>query len=537
MPAKTQSITHLFAGGWATDLGESVDVTLDQNGKIQIPFLTRAENVFYELDGSPHKIGGVNKFVPTGGTPIESGAKVTGFHDYWKIGLTGTSVQKRVCHANTVLYDLDSEVNIATGFSLDAVPNYNQFDDKLIVSNDATGAADYPGIWDQSAWTLFTSGNNQPNFSFSVTHKNRVFAAGVASLPSELHYSVSESASDWSGAGSGTIKVNPGDGDEITGLASFLGELFIFKGPNKGSIHRLQGSAPTGTDPFRLVPFVSGVGAVWQNTIFKFANDLGFMWSDGSIYSLRSIEQFGDVRQASLSRGIDTWLFKHVVNSRLKFAWSAVDTQRGYVLIAVSTDSSTTNNEALMMDFRFGEPRWSRWPALAAASLGAMVDTASANDPIIVAGGNDGFTRRTQTNDNNIDVSTAINANVATPFLNYGVPFDYKRIDKISVNALPESNGDITFGWKRDQEAETTVTLTQGGTGDRLAPAVPTSENFILGQSTLSASSSRELFSDLVSGGTFRSIRYRIQQADLNRDMNVHSISALISSSSRNVEN
>ena len=172
MAAKTQSVTHLFAGGWATDLGESVDVSVDQGGKVQIPFLTMAENVFYEFDGSPHKIGGINKFIPTGGTAIESGAKITGFHDYWKIGTTGTATQKRVCHANTVLFDLDADVNIATGFALDAVPNYNQFDDTLLVANDGTGTADYPGTWDQSTWTLFTSAASQPNFSFSVTHKN-----------------------------------------------------------------------------------------------------------------------------------------------------------------------------------------------------------------------------------------------------------------------------------------------------------------------------------------------------------------------------
>ena len=340
--------------------------------------------------------------------------------------------------------------------------------------------------------------------SIHGSHKNRVFAAGVATLPSELHYSVSESVSDWSGAGSGTIKIDPGDGDEITGLASFLGELWIFKGPHKGSIHRLQGSAPTGTDPFRIVPFVSGVGAVWQNTIFKFANDLGFMWSDGSVYSLRSIEQFGDVRQASLSRGIDTWIFDHVVNNRLKFAWTAVDTQRGYVATALSVDGATTNNEILMMDYRFGEPRWARWKAVAAASIGTMVDTANANDPVIIVGGNDGFTRRTQESERNINVSTVIDANVATPFLNYGTPFDHKRIDKISVNALPDNDGDITFGWKRDQEPEDTVTLTQTGSGSRLAPAFPTSANFVLGPAVLpnvagklAASSSTEIFGDL----------------------------------------
>ena len=108
----------------------------------------------------------------------------------------------------------------------------------------------------------------------------------------------------------------------------------------------------------------------------------------------------------------------------------------------------------------------------------------------------------------------------------------------ISVN-----DGDITFGWKRDQEPEDTVTLTQTGSGSRLAPAFPTSANFVLGPAVLpnvagklAASSSTEIFGDLIEGGTFRQIRYRIQQASLNRDMNVHSISSLLAPSSRTVE-
>ena len=59
MPSKMQSVTHTFGGGWATALGESVDVAVDQSGKVQIPFLTIAENVYFDFDGGPLKIGGI----------------------------------------------------------------------------------------------------------------------------------------------------------------------------------------------------------------------------------------------------------------------------------------------------------------------------------------------------------------------------------------------------------------------------------------------------------------------------------------------
>lgn len=534
MASARTGIIHTFDGGWATDLGESSDVVVGQDQKARIPFLVNADNVYYEFDGGPHKIGGSSKFVPTGGTPIESGAKVTGVFDFWKQGNSASGAQKRICHANTVLYDLDSEANIATGFTLDAVPHYNVFEDKVIVCTDGSGAADYPGTWDQTTWNLLAS--PIPNFSFSETHKLRVFGAGDQANESTLYYSVTEDPEDWTGAGSGAIQIDPGDGDRITAIKSFSGELWVFKGPVKGSIHRLQGSAPTGTDPFRLVPFVTGIGAVNMNTVFRFGNDIGFMWSDGSVHSLRSVNSFGDFRSRSLSRLINTWLYDHIVHNRLKYAWAVDDVRNGRVLISATIDSGTTNNVVLMLDYRFEEPRWAKWEAIAAASLAPMVDSASANQPIILAGSNDGFTRRIQQTSKNIDTSTVINATVKTPFMSYGSPFEYKKLGGLSVNVKPAGGAIITAGWGRDDNAETTVTFNETGSG-RLATATPTSDNFVLGTSKLGSVHAKELFNDTIDGGEFRRIQYRVTNAELDRDLELHSIGALVGTGSRSLEN
>ena len=361
MTAKRISLRHVFDGGWSTDFGPTVDLSPDNSGRIVIPFLVDAENVFFELDGGPHKIGGASKL---NSTTIESGAVLTGVYDYWRQGTTGLPVRRRVVHAGTkVLSDADDAVfstTLFTGLTSGAVPNYSTFDDLLIISSDST--VDVPRSWNQT--TAQNLAGSPPRFSFSTPHKGRQFAAGVYTNPSTLYYSAAFDPEDWTGSGSGSIRIDPDDGDMITGIASYKGELVIFKGPNKGSIHRLSGSS--GAD-FSVIPFVRGLGCAWQNTIFQFKDDLGFVSQYGSVHSLKATSAFGDFNDAALSRAINSWLFEHVNYNRIRYIQAANDSLSGQVLFTMSVDSSATNNAILMMDYRNWPDRpvkWAYWPSM-----------------------------------------------------------------------------------------------------------------------------------------------------------------------------
>jgi hypothetical protein len=144
-----------------------------------------------------------------------------------------------------------------------------------------------------------------------------LWAAGNKAYPSRLYYSVVLTPNDWAGAGSGYIDISPSDGDGITGSDSFRNQLWVFKGPYKGSIHRISGTSPSGDDPFARSTFVNGIGAVNHNATAAFGNDLGFMWSDGTYNTLSGIQQYGDyTRTVSASRSI-RWIREHVNRTKL----------------------------------------------------------------------------------------------------------------------------------------------------------------------------------------------------------------------------
>ena len=524
-------LKHTFGGGWSTDFGPSANVSPNQNGEVRLPFLVNADNVIYELDGGPHKAPGTTKL---NSSELESGAVIKGVTDYWKQGTAGSATQKRVIHINTVIKKDDADgsfSNIFTGLEAGKVPSYATFDDLLIIASDST--VDVPKSYDQS--TVQDLAGSPPNFAFSETHKNRHWAAGNAAVPSRLYFSVNVDPEDWVGSGSGTIDIDPDDGDVITAIASHKDELWVFKGPYKGSIHRITGSAPTGTDTFARTTFINGLGAVGHNTLFRFGDDLGFMSPDGLIHSLNATAAFGDFHEATLSRPINSWIREHVNNSRLKHAWAQTFDEYGVVLLSLPIDSSTNNNIILMMDYRFlalDEPvRWAPWPAFEMGALGRVVDS---NVPAIFAGGNDGFVRKMFQPNRSIDGATALSYKVTTPFLDYGSTITVKTMIGGSLSLQPKNNGNLTFGWQADANSQQTLTVAQGGV-DVLGTA--SANQFTLGTSTLGGAMFVDKFFPTPTGGEFRQIQFEVTNNVVNEDVEMHAISALVERGASSMEN
>jgi hypothetical protein len=522
MATKERFVQHLFAGGWATDFGVTASVPFED--VVQIPYLIDAENVLYELNGGPHKMPGTSLLgvvddVDQPANPMK------GLFDFWVTGTAGAPTQHRVGHVDTLIFRDDADgtfTSLFTGLEAGRVPSYAVLEDVLVIASDST--SDVPRSWDGS--TAQNLAGSPPNFAFSEAHKNRMWASGDVTNPSRLYYSALLDPEDWTGSGSGSIDIDPSDGDSITGIASHLNELWVFKGPYKGSIHRIVGSSPTGDDAFARVTFTNGVGAVGHNTIFRFGNDLGFMWSDGSIRSLSATEKFGDFSEAALSRPINIGFIDARVNlSRLKHAWAAVDDIRGVAVFAIPIDAATNPNAVIAMDYRFAPPRWSFLSDFdEVTAMASVVDQTNNGRRIILMGGKQVDTspavHKWGQPTRSLD-GTAISFKVTTPHMNYGLPAHMKTITAASLGLAPKSDDTVTFGWQRDNFAQQTETVTQGGGGAAL-------DSFILDTDVLGGASFVDRFMELVEGDEFRSVRYQVTHSANNADLELHSIGALL---------
>lgn len=540
MPFRGQNVRHVFSGGWATDFGPNAEVGVSQNGLVEIPWLNPADNCIYELDGGPRKVGGLTKF---NSSALESGASIRGLYDYWKMGTSGTPSNRRIVYVNDSIYSDNNDasfVQIDSGMETGEVPVFAQMDDEVVWMTTST--SDPPKRYDGTTVNTWDTTIPFTTISMATSHKNRIWCAGDPSNPSVLYFSPLADedgvAGNWNQSG-GFIQIDPGDGDRIVGVASHKDSLFVFKGPYKGSIHRITGSSPTGGDPFARTTFVEGLAAVAHNAIFHYRDDLGFLCCDGTVHSLAATAAHGDFLEAALSRPIHEWLHLHVSPSQLGQAWSVNDQRSGRVWLGVAADTETQINNILSMDYRFNPVRWSLISSFddECQSAAIVVDTTNVNRPEVWLGGTDGFVRKANQVTRSIDGSTAISFSVRTPKVNYGSSIRMKTAYHGGVAIATKGSSTLTFGWQRDTRPEETVDVSQSG-GDVLAAdqtPTPATGAFTLDSSQLGGNVVVNRFFSL--HGEFRDVAYSMANAGLNEDIEVHGFMAGIKAGADSLEN
>ena len=513
MAAPDLALRHTFEGGFATDFGSLAEMEA-RGSRIAIPFLLRAENVFFELNGGIRKVGGTSKY---NSAAIESGQEIRGMIEYVRSGTSGSPTRKRVVHAGTkVLADANDGTfaAIKTGLEDDKVPNYVVFTDLLIWTSDSN--TDVPQKWDQT--TVANLGGSPPNFAFAVEHVNRLWAAGDVAFPSRLYYCAQLNAEDWSSADAGHIDIAPDDGDVITGIWPHRGVLFVWKGPNFGSIHVISGRTPS---DFARDLFSGDVGGAGPNTIFPFGNDVGFVALDGSIRSIEATQKFGDFEEAALSRPITTWIRDHVNTAALRRSWARTDPTRGYVLFTLPIDSASAPNFTLCMDYRFDEGmRFTTWNAFAAYSVARMSDAAAHNRPILFLGGSDGFIRKTQqTLSMSIDGS-AYQYFVKTPFFHYNSQNRMKTLSHFGLGIQGHGAATVNFTVRLGPGAASQTQTVTPSLGALLG-------SFIIGTDVLAGNEYLTYWGE-IDAGQFREVSYEIDGNAAGQDLEVNAIHAVI---------
>lgn len=512
MPATDLALRHVFSGGFATDFGSLAEMEV-QGSRINIPFLLRAENVYFLLNGGLRKAGGTEKY---NSAAIESGEEIRGMVEYVRSGVAGTPTRKRVVHAGTkVLADNNDGTfaAIITGLEDDKVPNYTVFTDLLILASDST--VDVPRKWDQT--TAAVLGGSPPNFSFSCEHVNRLWAAGDHLKPSRLYYCAQLNPEDWSSADAGFIDIAPDDGDVITGIFSFRGRLFVWKGPNFGAIHVISGRTPS---DFARDTFSLDLGGSGPNTIFPMGNDLGFIATDGTIRSLASTDKFGDFEEAALSRPITTWIRENVTLTALRRAWARTDPTRGYVLFTLPVGNSSTPTYVLCMDYRFEQMRFTVWPAFRGYSVARMSDPASQNRQILYLGGTDGFLRKTQqTTEMSID-GAAYQYFVKTPFFHYNTQNRMKTLSHFGLGIQGHGNADLDFTVKLGPGSASQTVPVSPSLGAALG-------EFLIGTDVLAGNEYLTFWGEM-DAGQFREVSYELESTEAGQDLEINAIHAVI---------
>lgn len=463
-----QRVVINVAGGWATDFGPSF-TGAPQGNALSLPFLLNADNVTFELDGAPHKVGGASRLNSTQVTESATAKTFHGLYDAWFQGVAGSELQKRIAYVGTRLMKEDTDGTwdeLTTGLEDSKQPCFDMFNDVVIWASTST--ADVPQTWDGSASTTSALAGSPPNFAFQIHHKNREWASGVVTNPSRLYYAQAGTHNAWTGGDAGSIDIDPSDGDRITALASHKNELLVFKGPNKLSIHRITGSSPTGSDAFARVPFISGVGSINHNGVFRINDDLVFA-SPRGIHSLAATAAYGDYVEAFLARPILTYYQDNLNHSVLNETWGVNYQAKGLAIWSFAKSGSSAKNICLVYDYRFQPGRWISWgkdSAYVGANCLAILQT-TARKHRLFAGTTDGYVMQLDIAARAINTTGAYTGDVKSPFLNFGSSAVLKGAAQGYQSLVSKGDYNMTFGWTRDTDTEQTATVAQSG-GDTL---------------------------------------------------------------------
>lgn len=502
--------------GYATDLPKQAR---------SLTHYEKADNCIFEVGGQVGKFGGAEKI---NSVAMSGGPNVTGTYDYWFGGGATVMSQKFIAvTADSKVYkeDMDGTFDDITGtatITAGAIPIFSTATNLLVI---AFNTRDVILKWDGAAAAVSALDAGAPRGKGFVFHCNRGWIWDASNLYCSAYGDLTAWPPD---ADTGTFVLDSGDGDEIIGAASHTrSNLIIFKGPNKGSIWTLQGTALTGSDAFGFPnASVRGIPLQSHNSIIPLADgDLAFM-SPRGIHLLSAVQKFGNFAPSDITRFLRRHFKDKLSRANQAAVWGVDYKEKKCLLWATTTIGTTENNQMFGLDYgRLPEDGWKAFTVTRGCnSLGIRKHPTTKIDEL-VTGNTDGFVRRQDTASRNIDTTTAYSFNLISPRLLLGQADAAGKlrgdqpitIEEIYVRSESAGNYTLHGNFNRDNLPGESYAFTLGNTG-----------GFIMGQSLLQAGGIGEKlgtndameisYSDPAVAGECRGLKFTLTQGGLDQN-------------------
>jgi hypothetical protein len=343
-------------------------------------------------------------------------------------------------------------------------------------------------------------GSNYP--LFGLNHEGRVWGGGNSNDPHRLYYSTTVDHEDFTGEGSGTISIFPGEGETLVNAISFKGYIVCFKYPR--GIYIVDTRPPSFFD-WTVWRYSGSVGAAWTGTITVIENDLVFMDPNADVRTISSVDDFSNIGTFSLSdiSKMDDWFRDNIDFSKRK-QWRCVNyTLKREVHFAMTGLDTTDNNYRVVFDiFNTKVPRFRYSTRDTPVSM--WIRTVSGK-PTLVMGEDDGFIY-TLDNSTRSKNGTSYNGIFQTPHLDMShldplLATKRKNFHFLEIIAEPTGNYNLNCDIYHDNVMKQSVSFNLGsGVGSTLG-------TFVLGTDALGASTILVRKKRLTGGGRRISIR------------------------------
>lgn len=145
-----------------------------------------------------------------------------------------------------------------------------------------------------------------PTFGLLHTSSGRLVGGGNSNDPHRLYYSTALDHENFTGAGSGSLAVFPGEGERLVGAISFKGVVVAWKFPSGVYVVDTRDPNSANWTINRLTFGTSGVSVLGACII---DNDVVFLDAAGNFQVLSSVNEFGDLMSNNVSRVTNVYSF------------------------------------------------------------------------------------------------------------------------------------------------------------------------------------------------------------------------------------
>lgn len=382
---------------------------------------------YYDTTTSGQSDTGKGTPTTTANMKLEATFVAWDFADIWAIDADYPTLQ-----AYASLYGFES---IKSSLNATAQTHFETCANYMVAFNGVNAPWKYDG-------TNVTALANAPaKGKFAVLHKEQLFTVDT-DTPSTLEWSAPTDPETWPGLN--VVDIKQGDGDTITNIQKFLGELTIFK---RRSLHTLRG---TDIDDFRLdeldtrIGCVGGFAAIVKGPYIFFVSDEGLCAFNGM-----SVINLSDIKIPGLWSNINTtYLSKAVVGY-----WD------GYIWFALPEVGYTYNNLVVLYELPLeGVVDGKFWPC---RGITASCFTTYNSDNLLSFYAGDatsgGFIRRQWVGTD--DDGVAIDAYWVGKHFNVGMPEHLKKAKKVFITDSQDTPNTVTLSLSFDYGAYTATTL------------------------------------------------------------------------------
>lgn len=189
-------------------------------------------------------------------------------------------------------------------------------------------------------------------------HGNRHFAFGGKD-PHRIYYTPATNHEDFTGAGSGSLSVFPGEGSEIIAGCSYKGLIILWKFPS--GIYVINTADPTVAN-WTIERMTPGIGIASSRSFCLINNDILFMDGGGRIHALSAVNQFGDITSSDLTdkTKMIPFIRDNVNTGGLGDVRALFYQEKKEAHFAVPGLGASQNNRRIVIDFNGEIPKF-RW--------------------------------------------------------------------------------------------------------------------------------------------------------------------------------